>query len=54
MKQNQKTWADRSPEDRERIERNRSNTSYNNPFSGKNRAQRERLHNGFMAMPPRF
>ena len=46
----QKTWADRSPEERKQIERNRENASFKNPFSGKNKAQRNRLHGAFAAM----
>lgn len=48
--QQTKAWAERSPEEREQIEKNRSKWSINNPFSGKNRAQRARLQNGFFAM----
>lgn len=46
----QTKWSDRSPEEREQIEINRSRASYQNPFHGKNAAQRQRLHNGFNAM----
>lgn len=46
----QKTWADRSPEERAQIERNRENASLKNPFRGKNKAQRHRLNAGFFAM----
>jgi hypothetical protein len=49
MKQ-QKTWAQRTPEEREKIKQARENASYNSPFTGKNKAQRARLHNGFAAM----
>lgn len=50
MKNQQKKWSDRSPEEREQIEINRSRASYSNPFTGKNQAQRNRLHSGFNAM----
>lgn len=43
-------WNRRSPEERAKIEEARSAASYNNPFSGKNQAQRQRLHYAFMAM----
>ena len=45
-----KTWANRTPEEREQIAINRSRASYHNPFNGKNSKQRERLHQGFNAM----
>lgn len=45
-----KTWENYSPEEREAIQINRERASYNNPFHGKNRAQRHRLNNGFNAM----
>lgn len=46
----QKNWKDMSSEEREQIAINRSRASYLNPFSGKNAAQRHRLHDGFNAM----
>jgi len=45
-----KTWAERSPEERDQIQFNREQARYKNPFSGKNKAQRQRLHTAFTAM----
>lgn len=50
----QPNWTDRTPEEREQIAINRSRASYHNPFNGKNRAERNRLHNGFNAMANAF
>lgn len=50
----EKNWNDRSPEQRAQIELNRSRASYLNPFSGKNKAQRQRFHAGFNAMATRW
>lgn len=47
-------WSDRTPEEREQIAINRSRASYNNPFNGKNSAQRQRLHAGFNARASRW
>lgn len=46
----QKAWAQMSPEEKDQIEKNRKAASYKNPFSGKNQAQRRRLHAAFYAM----
>lgn len=45
-----RTWENHSPEERAAIQINRERASYNNPFSGKNRAQRNALHGAFNAM----
>lgn len=46
-------WNNLSAEEREQIASNRSRASYNNPFSGKNRSQRQRLNTGFNSMATR-
>jgi hypothetical protein len=47
-----KSWSDRSPAERARIERDRSAASYASPFSGKNQSQRRALSGAFIAMMP--
>lgn len=39
-----------SADERAQIESNRTVATYDNPYSGKNRAQRERLNDAFVAM----
>jgi hypothetical protein len=45
-----RTRTNLSPEEREQIAINRSRANYNNPFHGKNTAQRQALHGAFNAM----
>jgi hypothetical protein len=43
-------WNYYNPKERKQIEMARSRANYKNPFSGKNTAQRRRLHSAFWAM----
>jgi hypothetical protein len=54
MSYQNKQWSDRSPEERDQIAINRERASYENPFTGKNKAQRQRLHAAFNAMAQPF